>query len=205
MVDPNHLFFLGYLNYSGIDTTLNPDDAFKYFKKASSPPYQHPAAQYYLGICYEYGIGTKENKSIAYYWYRQAAHNGHAIALYYMGNICQFGVIKTLHEAFKYYDLSAKSGFSFGLNMLGYCYSKGIGTLIDKKRAFGLYFKAAIVDNCTAQYNVAICFDEGIGTDKNIEKAKEWYEKSANNGYERATKKLDELSNLESKEEEIGK
>ncbi|PKY28571.1 HCP-like protein, partial [Rhizophagus irregularis] len=120
-----------------------------------------------------------------------------------MGNICQFGVIKTLHEAFKYYDLSAKSGFSFGLNMLGYCYSKGIGTLIDKKRAFGLYFKAAIVDNCTAQYNVAICFDEGIGTDKNIEKAKEWYEKSANNGYERATKKLDELSNLESKEEEI--
>ncbi|CAB5361469.1 unnamed protein product [Rhizophagus irregularis] len=98
MVDPNHLFFLGYLNYSGIDTTLNPDDAFKYFKKASSPPYQHPAAQYYLGICYEYGIGTKENKSIAYYWYRQAAHNG-------------IGTDKNIEKAKEWYEKSANNGY----------------------------------------------------------------------------------------------
>ncbi|CAB5345074.1 unnamed protein product [Rhizophagus irregularis] len=55
----------------------------------------------------------------------------------------------------------------------------------------------------TAQYNVAVCFDEGIGTNKNITKALEWYEKSANNGYDRARKKLVELSILESEEKEI--
>ncbi|EXX57343.1 Ack1p [Rhizophagus irregularis DAOM 197198w] len=201
IVDPNHLFFLGYLNYSGIDTTLNSDDAFKYFKKASS--YQHPAAQYYLGICYEYGIGTKEKKSNAFYWYRQAAHNGHAIAQYYIGNYFQFGVDKQYNKAFKNYQLSANGGFSFGLNMLGYCYSKGIGTFVDKSTAFNLYFKAANMDNCTAQYNVAVCFYEGIGTDEDIEKAIEWYKKSASNGYDRARIKLAGLSLLESEEKEI--
>ncbi|GBC51776.2 kinase-like domain-containing protein [Rhizophagus irregularis DAOM 181602=DAOM 197198] len=203
IVDPNYIFFLGYLNFSGIGTTLNPDAAFKYFEKASSPPYQHSTAQYYFGICYEYGIGTKENKSNAFYWYRQAAHNGHAIAQYYMGNFFQFGVDKHYNRAFYYYDLSTKGGFSFGLNMLGYCYSEGIGTFIDKRRAFNLYFKAANMDNIIAQYNVAVCFDEGFGTNKDFTKAKEWYKKSANKGYDRARKKLDELSILKSEEEEI--
>jgi TPR repeat protein len=205
MVDPNYLFFLGYLNFSGLGTTLNPSAAFDYFKKASSPSYQHPTAQYYLGICYEYEIGENDKKSNALYYYTQAAHNGHAIAQYYMGNLFQFGVDKNYIKAFYYYDLSAKGGFSFGLNMLGYCYSKGIGTFVDKKKAFNFYIRAANMDNRTAQYNVAVCFNEGIGTDKDIEKALEWYEKSANNGYERAKKKLDELSVLKTEEKEIGK
>ncbi|RGB37266.1 kinase-like domain-containing protein [Rhizophagus diaphanus] len=173
MVDPNYLFFLGYLNYSGMGTTLNPNAAFKYFEKASSPSYNHLFAQYYLGICYEYvkrisrppfiGIGRQRITDMQ------------------------------LHNII----------FSFGLNMLGYCYSKGIGTSIDKRRAFDLYFKAASVDNHTAQYNVAVCFDEGIGTFKDFKKAIEWYKESANNGYDKARIKLVELSLLESKEEEI--
>ncbi|PKY50192.1 HCP-like protein, partial [Rhizophagus irregularis] len=120
-----------------------------------------------------------------------------------MGNFFQFGVDKHYNRAFYYYDLSTKGGFSFGLNMLGYCYSEGIGTFIDKRRAFNLYFKAANMDNIIAQYNVAVCFDEGFGTNKDFTKAKEWYKKSANKGYDRARKKLDELSILKSEEEEI--
>src|SRR5581483_3427288 len=62
--DPDYLFFIGYLNFSGngtpLNSALNPNAAFNYFQEASSQ-YQHSTAQYYLGICYENGIGTKED------------------------------------------------------------------------------------------------------------------------------------------------
>ncbi|RIA93654.1 kinase-like domain-containing protein [Glomus cerebriforme] len=190
--DPNYLFFVGYLNFSGIGTTSDPDTAFKYFKEALSQRFRpHPTAQYYLGICYEYGIGTKEDKRVALHTYNQASRNGHAIASYYMGNI--FGVNKDYNKAFQCYDLSAKGGFTFGINMLGYCYSKGIGTFVDQKEAFYLYLRAANMNNMVAQYNVAVCFDDGIGIDKNPKESKEWYKKSADNGYDKARKTMDEL------------
>ncbi|CAB5361465.1 unnamed protein product [Rhizophagus irregularis] len=73
IVDPNYIFFLGYLNFSGIGTTLNPDVAFKYFEKASSPSYQHSTAQYYLGICF----GTNKDFTKAKEWYKKSANKGY--------------------------------------------------------------------------------------------------------------------------------
>ncbi|CAB4421166.1 unnamed protein product [Rhizophagus irregularis] len=52
----------------------------------------------------------------------------------------------------------------------------------------------ANMDNNVAQYNVAVCFDDGIGTTKDFDKALQWYKKSENNGYNRATERLNELN-----------
>jgi TPR repeat protein len=208
MTSLDNMFFLGYLNFSGIGTTLNVKEAFNYFHKASLKG--HPTAQYYLGICYENGFGVERIESMALYWYQQAAENNVAIAQYCVGNLYQFGTYVSVdyNLAFYYYSSSTQNECSFGINMLGYCYLNGIGTLVDKKMAFNLYLKAANMDNNVAQYNVAVCFDDGIGTTKDIEKALYWYRKSANNGYNRAMERLNELCEdtfFAYKEKKIGK
>ncbi|CAI2181930.1 7226_t:CDS:2, partial [Funneliformis geosporum] len=93
-----------------------------------------------------------------------------------------------------------------GIERLGDCYIQGIGTSVDKRRAFELYLKAANMNYNVAQYNVATCFEDGIGTTKNKEKANEWYKKSADNGFDKAIKRLEkpsEISLLEYGEKKI--
>ncbi|EXX76365.1 Rad53p [Rhizophagus irregularis DAOM 197198w] len=195
----DNMFFMGYLNFSGfgtIDNAINIDNAIKYFKSASLQ--EHPAAQYYLGICFENGFGVNKIESIALYWYKKAADNNFAIAQYSIGNIYQFGTFdnRDYNLAFYYYNLSAYNECSFGLYMLGYCYLKGIGISVDEKMAFNLFLKAANMENKVAQYNVAICFDDGICAIKDFDMALQWYKRSADNGYDRAIERLNELNEL---------
>src|ERR1043165_2464338 len=68
---PNFTFFLGYLKFSGIGTTLDADKGFSYFEQASSQG--HPIAQYYLGICYEFGFGVAADKRSAFELYSKSA------------------------------------------------------------------------------------------------------------------------------------
>lgn len=95
--------------------------------------------------------------------------------------------------------------------MLGYCYLKGIGISVDEKMAFNLFLKAANMENKVAQYNVAICFDDGICAIKDFDMALQWYKRSADNGYDRAIERLNELNELYKdsllgyKEKKIGK
>ena len=45
-----------------------------------------------------------------------------------------------------------------------------------------LYEKSANQGNHYAQYNLAVCYDKGIGVEINKEEAFKWFEKSANQG-----------------------
>ncbi len=78
--------------------------------------------------------------------------------------------------------------------MLGYCYSNGIGTNIDKQKAFELYEKAANLGNETAQYNLGVLYENGDGIEKNIDKAIYWYVKSAKQGDQDAQNRLEKLN-----------
>ena len=46
-----------------------------------------------------------------------------------------------------------------------------------------MYQKAAEDDYENAMYNLALCYQYGKGTKKNLEKAIYWYQKAAENGY----------------------
>ncbi|GBC21971.2 kinase-like domain-containing protein [Rhizophagus irregularis DAOM 181602=DAOM 197198] len=62
---------------------------------------------------------------------------------------------------------------------LGYCYSMGIGTEINMKKAFKLYQKAADLGNIRAQCNLINLYLDGDGTEKDYNKAFELAKKSA--------------------------
>ena len=63
------------------------------------------------------------------------------------------------------------------MNMLGYCYAYGVGTVVNKKRAFECYKKATELDNKNASYwkNLGDCYMNGIGTEINKRKAFECF------------------------------
>jgi len=65
---------------------------------------------------------------------------------------------------------------------LGQCYSEGVGVVVDYKKSFEWYMKAADKGYYFAQYNVAQCYmyGEGVGCDE--EKAIEFYIKAAEQG-----------------------
>jgi TPR repeat protein len=77
--------------------------------------------------------------------------------------------------------------------MLGYCYDEGIGTKIDKQKAFELYQNTANLGHIAAQNNLAVMYEKGDGITKDINKAIYWYEKSAKQGNELAKNNLKSL------------
>lgn len=67
-------------------------------------------AQFYLGICYTYGILVKKDSTKAFYWYNEAAKNGNDEAMCNLG-ICYnsgFGVERNIELAYDCYLKAAK-------------------------------------------------------------------------------------------------
>lgn len=87
------------------------EEAFEYYLKAARQG--DAEAQFYLGLCYNYGDGVEKDLSEAVVWYRKAADQGFADAQYSLGS-CYFngyGVEKDLSEAVKWYRKAANQGF----------------------------------------------------------------------------------------------
>ncbi|CAG8463831.1 12088_t:CDS:2 [Funneliformis caledonium] len=71
MTNLDLVFLKGYLNFSGFGKQLNVSEAFNYFDQSSSR--KHPISQYYIGICYEFGLGTTIDKRSAITTYEESA------------------------------------------------------------------------------------------------------------------------------------
>lgn len=52
------------------------------------------------------------------------------------------------------------------------------------------YTKSAEQGRMATQYNLRLCYEEGEGVDKDLNKAIMWYSKAAQQGYEDAKKAL---------------
>ena len=73
-------------------------------------------------------------------------------------------------------------GVANAIYNLGYCYRHGIGTSIDKQKAFELHQKAADLGVANAINNLGYCYLNGIGTSIDNQKAFELFQKAANLG-----------------------
>jgi hypothetical protein len=52
---------------------------------------------------------------------------------------------------------------------------------------------AAEQGHVAAQYNIGIMYEQGIGTAKDRAKAKQWFKKAADQGYEPARRRMQNL------------
>ena len=67
----NSIFLLGYFNYFGIEINENNEKAFKLFIDALKQ--NHTLAQYFVGLCYQYGHGTTKDEKLAFEYYEKMA------------------------------------------------------------------------------------------------------------------------------------
>src|SRR6185312_3903200 len=111
-------------NSSDEITQINND--FNHLKLIDS---QTSADIFWLGYCYEYGIGVEKDKNKAFIHYQKSAEMNHPNGMYQVG--CYYylgiGVEKDNHKAFMYYLKSAEAGDSMGIWKTAICYNYGIG------------------------------------------------------------------------------
>jgi TPR repeat protein len=155
------------------ETEKNEKLAFDYYQISSNLGFE--SGTYYVGYCYQIGIGVKKNNRKALEYYQRVNPEGKFKDL--------SGRIDTCKNEFEnekqYFSSLLNSKKSSDLNKLGKLYEYGIGTKEDKQKAFEYYQEAAEQSNLDALNNVGRCYENGIGVEKNEKKAFEYYESAA--------------------------
>ena len=149
-------------------------------------------AQNDLGCAYSSGDGVVKNLKEAFIWFERSAKQGNKYGQYNVGRYYQygFGVVKNVQSAIEWYEKSALQGYGKAANMLGQIYEAGYtineterilkrasGSNIKKnpREAFYWYSLGSSYDEGLAKYNLARCYELGIGTPVVLTKALELY------------------------------
>jgi TPR repeat protein len=120
----------------------------------------NPLAQFRLGMLYYNGQGVPEDEKQAIYWWKKAAAQGYAEAMFQLGSAYLFG------------SQTAK-----------------IVPDPDREAATW-YFQAASAGHAEAQYHLGLLFLAGKGVVDNRQEAARWMKKAAAQGHPEAKKAL---------------
>ncbi len=85
---------------------------------------------------------------------------------------------KSYADAMKHYQIAADAGSGDGLQALGLMHYKGIGTVVDKEKAFVLFYRAAETGNALALEDLGAMFGNGDFVQRDDTKALEYFAKS---------------------------
>lgn len=150
-------------------------------------------SEYYLGLCYEYGIGIKTDRVHAVKWYKKAAEQGHVNAQYVLANrySSEVSIKRNDNKTIEWYLNDAEQGDSAAQLYVGHCYFDGNGIEKNYKLAVIWYQKSAEQGNAEAQYSLGNCYQFSYGIKNDQAKAVEWYRKAAEQGHAGAQSALD--------------
>jgi uncharacterized protein len=85
---------------------------------------------------------------------------------------------KNYAEALTHYKAAADGGNGDGLQALGFLYYKGTGTVMDREKAFVLWYRAMEAGNALALANLGVMFGNGEFVQRDDAKALEYFAKS---------------------------
>ena len=143
-----------------------------------------------IGRMYYAGQGVSTDKAKAAKWFLVAAEKGHIPSMYNLA-VCYEdgdGVNQDLDKAIFWYEQAAEQHSSSSLLNLGFIYASG--HIPDYPKAFGYWKQSAELGSEVAMFNLGRAYELGLGIDKNITTAKDWYRKAADQGDSQATTAL---------------
>ncbi len=143
------------------------------------------AAQFFLGLLYEEGLGVPQNYETAVKWWTLAAVQGSPGARFKLGLMYDVGrgVPQDYKTAIKWYTLAAERGNADAQFALGLMYAKGQGATQDNVYAYMWWSIAVSSGNRDAVINKDIVSQAMTPTQ--IEKAKELARECVKKSYKR--------------------
>lgn len=176
----------------------NIRDGNKWLKRsavAATPEYPH--ALHELGLLHEKGLSDIIFKDVSYsvQLYTQAAELDYAPSAYRLGESFEYGHLGCTIDATSsifYYTIAARQGDREAAFALSAWYLVGDDQNIQPSEEKALYYATQAAEKGSSQAEFALGYyaETGIGQDKDMVVAKEWYEKAAKQGNEQAKKKL---------------
>lgn len=153
----------------------------EWYKKASMLGDIHAMAIY--GMLLYYGYHGNEDRKLGLELLKEGAEAGiglclNALGAYYEGN--------DNIKAFECYQKSYKAGCCSGISNYARCYDEGIGTLVDKKRAFEIYSEGSERNNANCVRVLGWYHEYGEFVNASAETAFEYYKKAADLGSSQA-------------------
>ena len=147
---------------------------------------------YRIGKMHCYGLGTEQDYAQSFEWFLKSAHEGNKFAQYSLANLYYYGngVEKDLSQAFWWYRKSSEQGQPYAPYAVAQMYDKGEYVSQSEETA-QRYYKAALSGFLELEskdqaddnlyYKLGAMYKNGLGTEIDIPKAIEYFEKSTEN------------------------
>lgn len=146
--------------------------------------------RYRIGKMHCYGLGTQQDYEKAFKWFLKSAEEGNRFAQYSLGNLYYYGngTDKDLSQAFQWYMKSAKQGQPYASYSMAQMYDKGEYVSQSEENA-QRYYKAALSGFLELEskdqaddnlfYKMGTMYKNGLGTDIDMDKAINYFMRSA--------------------------
>jgi len=147
---------------------------------------------YRIGKMHCYGLGTEQDYEKAFEWFLKSAQEGNKFAQYSLANLYYYGngVEKDLSQAFLWYRKSSEQGQPYAPYAVAQMYDKGEYVSQSEETA-QRYYKVALSGFLELEskdqaddnlyYKLGAMYKNGLGTEIDIPKAIEYFEKSTEN------------------------
>lgn len=145
---------------------------------------------------YYHGDYVPQDFNIAFKMFKEGAEKENVFCQYYLGDCYDNGngTKKDPNEALKWYSKAARQGHIVSQKILE---ERKVDAILTDESPFTTFEKSARSGNAQSMYILGRYYEDGIGIEKDLRKAKEWYTKAKKRGNEAARRALEALEKKE--------
>ena len=143
-------------------------------------------AQMWLDLALLRSRSRPEERSEGVTWLHQAAGQGHPQAQLLLGRCYSGfgGFVEQDHAAaYRWYQAAAEQQLIPARLYLALCHYHGLGTALDKQKAFAEFAQAAAEEYAEAQIWLAYCYINGEGVEIDLDEAQKWAQRALRQGH----------------------